>query len=166
PSAPAQRPATLFHIARHLRPNTERRIFAPHCTPCPRPRGVGKSGMLRRAALGLVLSTALACGRGSAPPATARNLVLVTIDTLRADRVGAYGSRDVATPHLDQLAREGAFFPEAAGAVPLTRGAPPRPRSLRSRAAGHRVASPRPEDPDARHDPQGGRVRDGGLRLR
>jgi arylsulfatase A-like enzyme len=77
--------------------------------------------MLRRAALGLVLSTALACGRGSAPPATARNLVLVTIDTLRADRVGAYGSRDVATPHLDQLAREGAFFPEAAVAVPLTR---------------------------------------------
>ncbi len=77
--------------------------------------------MLRRAALGLVASAALACGRAAEPPAAARNLVLVTIDTLRADRLGVYGSRDVATPHLDELAREGAFFAEAAVAVPLTR---------------------------------------------
>ncbi len=47
-------------------------------------------------------------------------MVLVTIDTLRADRVGAYGS-DVATPNMDRVAREGALFPEAAVSVPLTR---------------------------------------------
>src|SRR5262245_18790636 len=76
--------------------------------------------MLRGAGLGLLASAALACGRTAEPPA-ARNLVLVTIDTLRADRLGAYGSRDVATPNLDALARDGAFFPEAAVAVPLPR---------------------------------------------
>lgn len=31
------------------------------------------------------------------------NILLVSIDTLRADRVGAYGYRDARTPALDQL---------------------------------------------------------------
>jgi choline-sulfatase len=77
--------------------------------------------MLRRVGLGLLASAALACARAPEPAAAARNLVLVTIDTLRADRLGVYGSPDVATPHLDGMAREGAFFPEAAVSVPLTR---------------------------------------------
>ena len=47
--------------------------------------------------------------------------MLVTIDTLRADRLGCYGSRDVATPNLDRLAREGALAAEATVHVPLTR---------------------------------------------
>jgi arylsulfatase A-like enzyme/Flp pilus assembly protein TadD len=38
-----------------------------------------------------------------------RNILLVTIDTLRADAVGAYGGR-VPTPHLDALAARGARF--------------------------------------------------------
>jgi len=50
-----------------------------------------------------------------------KHLVLVTIDTLRADRLGCYGSRDVATPHLDRLAAEGAMASEATAHVPLTR---------------------------------------------
>ncbi len=72
---------------------------------------------------GLVLLglATVGCGRPPRPEPAARHLVLVTIDTLRADRVGAYGSPDVATPHLDRIAREGALFPEAAVAVPLTR---------------------------------------------
>ena len=47
--------------------------------------------------------------------------MLVTIDTLRADHVGAYGDRDAHTPHLDRIAREGALAPEATAHVPLTR---------------------------------------------
>jgi arylsulfatase A-like enzyme/Flp pilus assembly protein TadD len=47
--------------------------------------------------------------------------MIVTIDTLRADRLGCYGSRDVATPNLDRIAREGAMAPEAMVHVPLTR---------------------------------------------
>jgi choline-sulfatase len=48
-------------------------------------------------------------------------VLIVTIDTLRADRVGVYGAHDVATPNLDQLAREGAWAPQADVPVPLTR---------------------------------------------
>lgn len=57
----------------------------------------------------------------AAPPPPARRLVLVTIDTLRADRLGAYGSKSVETPNLDALAREGARAVDASVQVPLTR---------------------------------------------
>jgi len=48
------------------------------------------------------------------------NLLLVTIDTLRADHVGAYGYGLASTPVLDGLARRGARFEHAESAVPLT----------------------------------------------
>ncbi len=54
-------------------------------------------------------------------PATAPlDVVLITIDTLRADRLGCYGSRRVATPHLDRLAAEGVRFANAATTVAFT----------------------------------------------
>jgi choline-sulfatase len=55
--------------------------------------------------------------RGGARP---RNLLLVTIDTLRADRVGAYGHAGAQTPHLDALARAGLRFERATTVAPLT----------------------------------------------
>jgi arylsulfatase A-like enzyme/Flp pilus assembly protein TadD len=58
--------------------------------------------------------------RAPAPPA-ARHVVLVTLDTLRADRVGAYGGPADTTPNLDRMAREGAFARHASAHVPLTR---------------------------------------------
>ena len=72
------------------------------------------------AAAALALS---ACARETPPagPPTPRNLVMVTIDTLRADRLGCYGNRDVATPRLDQIASGGALFEQATVHVPLTR---------------------------------------------
>jgi arylsulfatase A-like enzyme len=48
------------------------------------------------------------------------NVVLITLDTLRADHLGAYGSTDVRTPNLDQLAREGVVFEQAMTSAPLT----------------------------------------------
>jgi len=70
----------------------------------------------------LVSAFALAACAGRPRPAiVARNVVLVTIDTLRADRLGCYGSRDVATPRLDRIASEGNLAPEASVHVPLTR---------------------------------------------
>ena len=42
-----------------------------------------------------------------------RNVVVVVIDNLRADHVGAYGSRRVRTPSLDALAKEGLRFTAA-----------------------------------------------------
>ena len=74
----------------------------------------------------LALATA-GCGdasKSSAPAPTraaARHLVVVTIDTLRADRLGAYGSSTVPTPHFDRLAREGARALDATTHVPITR---------------------------------------------
>jgi arylsulfatase A-like enzyme/Tfp pilus assembly protein PilF len=71
------------------------------------------------AALGVILATA-GC-RAPAPPAPARHVVLVTVDTLRADRVGVYGGPADTTPNLDRIAREGAFARHASAHVPLTR---------------------------------------------
>jgi len=44
------------------------------------------------------------------PAANAPSVLLVTIDTLRADRVGAYGYRAARTPNLDALAAQGVLF--------------------------------------------------------
>ena len=44
----------------------------------------------------------------------------MTIDTVRADHVGAYGDRAAETPSLDRLAREGVRFAAASSPVPLT----------------------------------------------
>ena len=78
--------------------------------------------MRREVPVVLALLAASCSAPGSRPaPATARHVVFVTIDTLRADRLGCYGSRDVATPHMDSLARAGAMAPEATVDVPLTR---------------------------------------------
>ena len=49
------------------------------------------------------------------------NVLLVTIDTLRADRLGGYGHARAATPVLDRLAREGVLVEEAVVQVPQTR---------------------------------------------
>ena len=47
-------------------------------------------------------------------------VILITIDTLRADRLSSYGSDRVATPHLDRLAEEGIRFANASSTVPFT----------------------------------------------
>lgn len=59
----------------------------------------------------------------SSPPGqtTAKvNLLLVTIDTTRADHLGCYGSRRAATPSLDAIARSGVLFDNAISPAPLT----------------------------------------------
>ena len=48
------------------------------------------------------------------------NLLLITLDTTRADRIGAYGDTRAATPTIDRLAREGVRFERAYTAAPLT----------------------------------------------
>jgi arylsulfatase A-like enzyme len=47
-------------------------------------------------------------------------VVLVTLDTTRADRLSAYGFMDAAMPALDRLAREGVVFDQATTVAPLT----------------------------------------------
>ena len=77
---------------------------------------------MRRFALAIALSASACAGeRPPSPPPTAHNLVIVTIDTLRADRLGCYGNRAVATPRLDRIASGGGLFEQATVHVPLTR---------------------------------------------
>ena len=48
------------------------------------------------------------------------NVLLITLDTTRADRLGCYGYAPARTPALDRLASEGLLFERAYSAVPLT----------------------------------------------
>jgi len=65
-----------------------------------------------------IAAAALALASPSKP-----NIVLVTIDPLRADHVGRYGAPPGSTPALDALASEGLRFENAISPVPLTRPA-------------------------------------------
>ncbi|MHB8055534.1 MAG: sulfatase-like hydrolase/transferase [Candidatus Aminicenantales bacterium] len=48
------------------------------------------------------------------------NVVILTLDTTRADHLGPYGYGGVQTPVLDELARRGTLFEECSSVVPLT----------------------------------------------
>lgn len=48
------------------------------------------------------------------------DLLLITLDTTRADSLGAYGAKGAVTPHLDLLAKTGTRFENAFSPVPLT----------------------------------------------
>ncbi len=62
------------------------------------------------------LLVAQACGHSTQRP----NILLVSIDALRADHVGAYGYRRQTTPFLDQLASKGTRFTNAFVPLPAT----------------------------------------------
>jgi arylsulfatase A-like enzyme/Tfp pilus assembly protein PilF len=82
-----------------------------------RPRPIAGFGALAGSAV-LVLAS-LGCTRSVGPYKDA-SVVLVSIDTLRSDRVGCYGYARAATPALDALAREGVLFQDAFSHCPLT----------------------------------------------
>ena len=68
-----------------------------------------------------LLAVAVLCAC-AAPPRVEPPLsvLLITIDTLRADRLGAYGDAKARTPALDALARQGVVFARAYTPVPIT----------------------------------------------
>ncbi len=83
---------------------------------------LARSSRLAQAAPLLValLLTSAACTRGGTGPFEGAPVVLVSIDTLRSDRVGCYGYAEAATPTIDALAREGVLFADAFSHCPLT----------------------------------------------
>jgi len=79
-------------------------------------RCIGRQGLA--CALAAALAAFAACGdRARTPPP---NLLVVTIDTLRADRLGCYGFGLAQTPAIDRLAAEGVRCTDAATAAPIT----------------------------------------------
>lgn len=58
--------------------------------------------------------------RSTSSVARPRNILLITLDTTRADRIGVYGYAQARTPNLDALAREGVRFDDATAQAPIT----------------------------------------------
>lgn len=90
--------------------------------PTPRPR-IGPRAWNKRRAKGLGLIPLLACTAGScggSAPEGPPNVLLVVVDTLRADRLGCHGSRAELTPSIDALAEEGVVFLNAQAHAPWT----------------------------------------------
>jgi len=79
------------------------------------------SAMVRALILTLAAAGLAGCSAEPAPPSppALRHVVLITIDTLRADHVGAYGG-SARTPAIDALARDGARFERAYATAPIT----------------------------------------------
>ncbi len=66
------------------------------------------------------LATFSGSGSDRIPPCPSCNLVLISIDTLRADRVGAINPKSKLTPHLDVLARSSYVYKHAYAQAPWT----------------------------------------------
>ncbi|MBT3222916.1 MAG: sulfatase, partial [Proteobacteria bacterium] len=54
------------------------------------------------------------------PPEPIGNVVLITLDTVRADHIGCYGHDKAKTPVIDELASEGMLFERAMSVAPIT----------------------------------------------
>ncbi len=84
-------------------------------------RGHGRCASGAAGVLVLALSALAAvsgCRRGEASAAT--SVVVISVDTLRADHLPAYGYAAVATPHIDALRRDAILYANAYSHVPLT----------------------------------------------
>jgi len=90
--------------------------------------GAGRCSSFRwgcRMLLSAIVAFTLACGVGSSNQVGAEsvgppNVILISVDTLRADYVGCYGSGKVRTPNIDVLASDGTRFGTVVSEVPLT----------------------------------------------
>ena len=77
------------------------------------------SRLSRLSRLLALAALAITAACGGAPP-TPPNLLLITLDTTRADHLGCYGNTAAATPNLDALAAGGALFETSIAVAPLT----------------------------------------------
>jgi arylsulfatase A-like enzyme len=75
---------------------------------------------------GTVVLAGLTLGDGAAAPLPSKtpperpDIIIITVDTLRADRLGSYGYARKTTPHLDELLASGILFANARVVEPLT----------------------------------------------
>jgi arylsulfatase A-like enzyme/tetratricopeptide (TPR) repeat protein len=85
-------------------------------TPC----FPGTASFVSRSSALLCFALALLVGGCRQNSLRRPNILIVTVDTLRADRVGCYGYGMDLTPNVDGLAKEGIVFEHAVAQVPLT----------------------------------------------
>jgi arylsulfatase A-like enzyme/thioredoxin-like negative regulator of GroEL len=79
-----------------------------------------RSSLTLVVAIAALIAVAGACSSIRSRPAARPNVLIVTIDTLRADHIGSYGMRTAQTPVIDAIARRGTRFTTAIAHVPLT----------------------------------------------
>jgi arylsulfatase A-like enzyme/Tfp pilus assembly protein PilF len=76
------------------------------------------------AILTLIFTLHSGCKKGNKIPSLKQsenfNLLLITIDSLRVDRIGVYGFRNAQTPNIDRLAENGLMFKNCYAPVPLS----------------------------------------------
>ena len=92
----------------------------------PRPGAI--AALTAVASVSAIVLLTTGCGPGASPKATLDelrgdrklNVLLVTLDTTRADRIGVYGFDEVDTPVIDGLAARGVTFMRAYASTPLT----------------------------------------------
>jgi arylsulfatase A-like enzyme len=87
------------------------------------PRTFGAIRRLGRRLLALLIGAAAIAvlwQAGRLPSGSTLNVVVVTLDTTRADRLSPYGFMDAVMPALDRIAREGVVFDRASTVAPLT----------------------------------------------
>src|SRR5262249_39766024 len=85
-----------------------------------RPVHARSRSLTRRAAVLRIAGAALllaACGKGAG---RTDRILLVTLDTTRADRLGCYGRAQAETPTLGAFATESTLFEDAVSAIPVT----------------------------------------------
>jgi len=99
----------LLHMAEQLQQNRGERVKL---------RGISKFGVLFLLVL-LVLAAALGWYMLSSGPEI-RNVVLISIDTCRADHLSCYGFEKQTTPNIDKISQEAVLFTHAISPVPIT----------------------------------------------
>src|SRR5262245_7892744 len=135
-----QRPfGILDQVSPMPRPRSQKEVPTAAAAPVRRWRGAALPAL----AVGLVLAGAFFLlqfrrTRRVASSLSRPNVLLVTLDTVRADHVGCYGAASASTPTLDRLAASGVRFNTAVAHAPLT--APSHASILTSRTPlGHGV---------------------------
>ena len=84
-----------------------------------------RAGLFARRIAAAVVAVALVAAIvwiGWQPPASPQpwNVLVITIDTTRADRIGCYGYPTAQTPNIDRLSREGIRYDSCYAPAPLT----------------------------------------------
>jgi len=107
--------------------------------------------MTARGKATVLAAAALLAGLGGCAqrPRTRPSVLLVTLEAVRADRLGSYGYSRARTPRLDALARDGLLFERAYAAAPLhlpavatvLTGRTPRSHGIREDASGAALAA-------------------------
>jgi arylsulfatase A-like enzyme/Tfp pilus assembly protein PilF len=101
-----------------LSPTRRSRSAEGPATPRVRPKGFLRAQGLPWC---LLATLTLGCGaRGGSPTFPGAPVILISVDTLRADHLPAYGYTKLQTPHLDTLARDSILFENAYSHCPLT----------------------------------------------